>query len=151
MDDMNGARAAGQRAALTTSGLGLLVALAVTAGFGLARYLRGANGWLVLGATVVGVLGFAWAAGGAVAVAIKRGGNPWLLGVTLALTTILVPTVVISLGAWAVQQLPIGVGHALGELGSYVLKPLFLIGSAGAIPAAALGLLYAHLVRRSVP
>jgi hypothetical protein len=69
-------------------------------------------------------------------------------GVALALATVIVPTLVILLGVWAVQTLPFGAARALSELPAYFFKPLFWIMPTAALPACALGGVYAQLVRR---
>jgi hypothetical protein len=145
------ARRAGRRAALLCAALGLLLAALLAWLFQLGHALSSWHGWLLFLGAVASVLGVAATLGGRAGVCIQKGKSPVLVGIALALATVLLPTVAISLLVWLYSgpSLRFGVGPMLHDLAAFVLKPLVWVASAGTLPACILGVCYAGLVRRA--
>ena len=141
---------AGQRAGLLSGAIGLVMAATIAMAFGLGTVLQGGS-WLLLSGALVSVLGLAGSGGRWASVRIKEGGHAWAWGIALALATLFMPTILISLTVWIYSgpTLSWGWPSMARELGAYVLKPLYWIGAAGLLPACLLGLFYAKLVRRA--
>lgn len=151
MHNLENYQRAGQRAGLISAALGLGLAAILALMFGLGKALKSGGGWLLLSGVLASVLGFAFVGGGWASLRIRKGGRPWLLGIALAFATVILPTALMSLFVWiySVPTLMWGVVALVRDLGAYVLKPLYWVGSAGALPTCALGLLYGELVRRA--
>lgn len=150
MNNLASYQRAGQRAGLLSGGIGLVLAATIAMAFGLGTLLKGGS-WLLLCGALVSVLGLAASGGRWVSVRIREGGNAWAWGMALAVATLILPTILLSLMVWIYSgpSFRWGWPHMVRELGDYVLKPLYWIGTAGLLPACLLGVLYAKLVRRA--
>lgn len=150
MNHLSSYQQAGQRAGLLSGAIGLVMAAAIAMAFSLGSLLRG-DSWLLLCGALVSVLGLAASGGRWASVHIKEGGNARVWGIALALATLFIPTILMSLMVWSYSgpTLRWGWPYMVHELGAYVLKPLYWIGAVGLLPACLLGLLYAKLVRRA--
>ena len=87
---------AGQRAGLLSGAMGWVMAATVAMAFGVGAALKGGS-WQILCGALVSVLGLAASGGRWASIRIKEGGNAWVWGIALALATLLMPTILLSL------------------------------------------------------
>lgn len=146
MDGLEKYRAAGQRAGLIMAVAGTATAVAMLALIGLVReFGENTEATIVMAMGIATTVGLGWSQGGVFGVRVARGGNPWLLGVALALTTV-VGTVLILSAALAVL---VGLAdHSLKAHLVVTLVWLWYVLMFGGLPLVALGLGYGAMLRK---